>query len=660
MVGRRLKASLSQRITIAVLFVTLVPLVITTYSFARSTRQTLIEDTLAQLGEITHAEALLLQQFVDARQQELVIMAQSQELQGKDPVAAQRFLHKVAEQNPLYESILLVDGSGVAIAESGTGGSDDYSQSACFLQALQGTAGLGDMTISQRTGSPVITAATPITGDGGLPVAVLIGSIRTARLREFLNGNIKGKTGKAFLVNRDLYFLTPPDNDPRLLLREQLSNGIVDNLRVGQEMAAVYQDHLQTTVVGAYTIVLPQLGWGLVVEQDLEEVLTLNQSLSRSLWLSTLGIGLAVGLFAFVYLRRVTSPLKALLSAAEQIAAGDLTVIAAIKTDDEVGRLAMVFNQMSMSLRSVVSGICLLTQNVSELASNLNLATKESQLAAQCVSAAAAEIAHGVGEQAQLTAEAAASTRQIASQTDQSSAELTKLRTASTKLRQLAANGMAAMTTQADKAGQVADVNSRMVTVIEKLSDQATSVGHILATITEIADQTHMLALNASIEAARAGEQGSGFAVVAEQVGSLAQESTTAVASVSETVAAIRVQAKAAARELVDSKLSFVAQTASLLESTEAITAVTQAVESMDENVERIAESSQAIDQDADLVAASTRSASLISEQHAALTEELAASSEEQAAAATDMAALSAQLMQLVSELAAQVSHFRL
>lgn len=93
-----------------------------------------------------------------------------------------------------------------------------------------------------------------------------------------------------------------------------------------------------------------------------------------------------------------------------------------------------------------------------------------------------------------------------------------------------------------------AESGQASIQTVERLNDQAAQIGDISIAVREIADQTHLLALNASIEAARAGEQGAGFAVIASQVRKLAEQSAEAVGSINERIVHMQSQVEEAVR----------------------------------------------------------------------------------------------------------------
>jgi methyl-accepting chemotaxis protein len=237
------------------------------------------------------------------------------------------------------------------------------------------------------------------------------------------------------------------------------------------------------------------------------------------LWLA-LGGGVAMAaVVAILVVRQITRTVGSVQRSLEALATGDLTLVADVRSDDELGRMAAALRSAQENLREVLATVVSSADAVA--ASSEELSASSAQ-----ISASAEETSAQSGVVSSAAEEVSRSVQTVAAGAEQMGASI----------REIASN-----------AAEASEVAARAVTAAEtttatvaKLGESSAEIGNVVKVITSIAEQTNLLALNATIEAARAGEAGKGFAVVANEVKELAQETAKATEDIARRVQSIQ------------------------------------------------------------------------------------------------------------------------
>jgi methyl-accepting chemotaxis protein len=241
---------------------------------------------------------------------------------------------------------------------------------------------------------------------------------------------------------------------------------------------------------------------------------------SRTTSIITMAIGLllALGLGSWVA-RTIVQSLTKVTHVCDGLADGDLTRHTGLATRDEPGRMGQSLDAAMVRLRETITTIEGSAASLAGASEQMNGTTaiiaasaERTSAQAQAVSAAAEQVSRSV--------------ETVSSGSEQMGASI----------REISLNAAEA----ARVASEAVTVTATTSATMNKLGESSAEIGNVIKTITAIAEQTNLLALNATIEAARAGEAGKGFAVVASEVKDLAQETARATDDISRRVEAIQ------------------------------------------------------------------------------------------------------------------------
>jgi methyl-accepting chemotaxis protein len=311
-------------------------------------------------------------------------------------------------------------------------------------------------------------------------------------------------------------------------------------------------------------------------------------SFSNSVLVITSVIALVFAAFVAMWVvRSIQQPLSDTIKVIEEIARGDMTVTVRVHNQDEIGKVATTVNDLTRQLRAML-------QKISETALALSSAAEETARISQQTHSAinhqrtqTEQVVVSMTEMNSTVSDVARSANNTLSQVSQASQETSA--------------GRAVVLQSIDAINRLAKEVQESVAVINRLEGYSAQIGTVLDVIRGIAEQTNLLALNAAIEAARAGEQGRGFAVVADEVRTLASRTQSSTQEIQQMIERLQTGARDAVQVMARSQReaeSAVAQTSRAGESLEHITQSMNVINDMSTQIASAAEEQAAVTQE--------------------------------------------------------------
>ncbi len=318
---------------------------------------------------------------------------------------------------------------------------------------------------------------------------------------------------------------------------------------------------------------------------------------------------------AWIITQLIVVPLRETLQVASRVAAGDLTYDIPTTRKDELGMLQSSMNRMTMNLRQLIGG---LRDGVTQLAS-----------AAEQLSAVTEQTSAGVNTQRSETDQVATAMNEMAATVLEVARNAEQASHAAVSASKEARDGDGVVSKAVVQIETLASEVGRSKIAMDELKQESNKIGGVLEVIKAVAEQTNLLALNAAIEAARAGEAGRGFAVVADEVRSLAQRTQKSTEEIAELIEGLHDRTARVATSLENSRMltdNSVELTREAGDSIGSISRSISTIESMNQQIAASAEEQSAVAEEINRSVLNVRD---ISEQTASASEETASSSAE-------------------------------
>ena len=548
------------------------------------------------------------------------------------------------------------DGSGVLYGETSGGFKEMHNaDKAWYKQTMTGAQDsfMSSPVVSQATGKIIVNSIAVARDNAGKPVAMILAAIYVQSVMDKVQACKLGEQGYSLLVSKEGVYIVNPD-DNAIMKKNILEESDPSFVELGQKMLSGSDGVFRFVssdgdkLVAFYTPV-KSTGWGMATVAYEDELFAPVANVLHIMAVISVILLLLISAGIWFTVNKIMSPLVVMMEEMRLLSQGDFRERSSrVTSSDELGLLARAVTEMRKNISKVMHSVNSSAESLSGSAEELNATTEQSSLAATQVAQSIVRVAASTAQQLDAVNATSQAIEQLNESIQSMASDAAQAADKSRQASDIAREGEITLQQAIEQIKTIERTSQQTTNSVMTLGENSKQIGQIVGTISGIAEQTNLLALNAAIEAARAGEAGKGFAVVADEVRKLAESSKEAAQKISDLIKVTQ--------EDTD---KFKVGAENIISMGESFRKITGIVEQVSDQMQTISSSTRDMAINGEQIVQNVRTIGEASKTAAEEAETVSAATQEQTASVHEIAGESTNLARMAGELQQEVKKFK-